>query len=196
MGAISNFRNRKIAQQNGNKKHLAEAPKSGNEALVLLAKLLGCEEQNAIDNAHKFMGRGARIIGFDPALKGADKTVMAKQGPGLIEVRAEFDGEELHYAANLVSDSASELSNQADSISNTADTLNAAANDATDSASDISDASHEVSSSAASIADATADISAAADEIKEVVSEVKKSPEALSSSPSKSETKPEKSSNK
>lgn len=195
MGAISNFRNRKINQQHGNKKHLA-ATKPKNEALALLAELFSCEESQAIEKAREAVKKNARIIGFDPALKGADKIVISKPGHDGIEVLAEFNGEKLHHVANLVSDSASELSEQADSISNTADTLNAAANDATDSASDISDASHEVSSSAASIADATADIAAAADEIKEVVSEVKKSPEALSSSPSKSETKPEKSSNK
>lgn len=171
MGAIADYRNRKISQVNVNKSAdipCMEAPTDVGPAMSILATLFGVNVECAIDTAQAFIDSGARVIGIDPALKGSEKTVISEVSNGVIDVIAECDIDELTHAASLASDSAT----------------------------DIADASYEVSNSAADIADATAEISAAADEIKEVISEVKKSPEVPLSSPSKSEMKPEKSLNK
>jgi len=198
-GAIANFKKRRQAVQAKSNQAGVEhddTPAPVNEALALLAYLLGCDESQAIDKAREAVKEKARFIEVNIDLAaGEDKTVIAEvttdDGGNITDIKTELaDG------ADSVTDAADSVIQAADSVSQATASVESAANDVSDSASDISDASHEVSNSAASIADATADIAAAADEMKEVVSEVKKSPAEPSSSPSKSETKPEKSSKK
>lgn len=196
-GAIANFKKRRqgvLAKSNQAGVEHDDTPAPVNEALALLAYLLGCDESQAIDKAREAVEQKARFIDFDPA-NGDDQTAIST-------ITTDEDGNisaieyELTDSADAVTDAADSVNQAADSVSQATASVESAANDVSDSASDISEASHEVSNSAAGIADATADIAAAADEMKEVVSEVKKSPAEPSSSPSKSETKQEKSSKK
>ncbi|MDR9767681.1 hypothetical protein RJP56_16590 [Shewanella baltica] len=83
MSAIANFKKRREAertQQNPTATETTATPAPENEALHLLAALLGCDVEEALEKAREAVEQKARFIkfkiGFDPA-KDADETAQA-----------------------------------------------------------------------------------------------------------------------
>lgn len=206
MSAIANFKKRceaekakasEKAKQATGKQEDTKAPE--NEALKLLAKLLGCEQSEAISKATEYAEINATIafltdeqlekvfpkpaednetiVGVDLA-QGKDSTAVVTATDGeLADIKTDLQG-----SADAVLDAASATSDTADKVEGAAEAIS-------DSATDISDASSELAYS-------VADIASAATDIKEAAKEIKKPSAAPKSSRSKKAAKPKKNSKK
>lgn len=131
MGAIADFKKRRAAEraQQANvktaKQQVSETKAPENEALALLAALLGCDVDQAIEQAKELVEKGAYIaglteeqlhevqhqIGVDLA-SGEDKTVIANIKGGQIESITEL----AKQTATDLEDTASQLAYTADDI--------------------------------------------------------------------------------
>ncbi|TMP73524.1 hypothetical protein [Pseudoalteromonas sp. S1608] len=189
MSAIANFKKRRLAEKDkgettGNAK-ISITPEK--EALILLSTLLNVTTENAIAEANKYVENNIRffeklqfddegkIIGFDPAAPGEDKTAVA-------EVTLDEKGNIENIDVSPVEDETDELNESINTASNAAGEIENAADKASDAASDL-----------AYQAD---DINAANSDLKETVEELKKPSAAQESSNSKSKTKQKNSSKK
>lgn len=139
MGAIADFKKRRAAEraQQANvktaKQQVSETKAPENEALALLAALLGCDVDQAIEQAKELVEKGAYIaglteeqlhevqhqIGVDLA-SGEDKTATdLEQSAGAVEGAADAvtgAAEQVGSAAADLEDTASQLAYTADSI--------------------------------------------------------------------------------
>ncbi|MGS0824843.1 hypothetical protein ACVBIO_03445 [Shewanella sp. 0m-8] len=186
MSAIANFQKRCAAQKAKQAHDCAEhkdvTAKPTNEALALLAKLLGCEEEQAIEKAREVVAQNTRFIEMqihvDPAA-GDDKSVTA-------EVTTDEDGA---ISDIKVIDINTELQQSADTVADAAQTVEQAADKVETAANDVSETSSDLAYSAESISEAASDI-------KEAASEIKKPSAELASSPGETNAKAKSSSKK
>jgi len=184
MGSIANFQKRRAAerakqgQQDSAKQAVQQAAEIApeNEALALLAALLGCEQSNAVAQAKKICedaeANGLSIvIGFDPA-EGTDQTAMATihgDGGNCAERINQATADQVADSANQVNDAAATVEDAAAQVSGAADQVSGAA-------SELEDTSGQLADTAQAIGDATA-------ELKEATAELKKPSAGRKSSP-------------
>jgi hypothetical protein len=170
MSAIANFKKRRAAekakQQNPSNQDVASTPAPENEALALLAYLLGCDESEAIEKAREAVEQKARFvgmtIGFDPS-SGDDKSVTA-------EVTRDDDGN-ITSITETIAEHAAEA---ADSVNHAADSVNHAAESVTGAADKVEQSAIAIDDSANDLAYSADSIANAANDIKEATAELKK----------------------
>ena len=180
MSAIANFKKRREAAKaqqipTANETTATLAPE--NEALHLLAYLLSCHVDSAIEQGRYAAKEKARyLIDIDPA-KDADETANAtvttdEQGniTSIIDHAAELED-----SAATVSDAAETAIDTADKVSESADKVSSAAGDLESAASSVDD-------SASNLAYTTDDLGQVAAELKEATAELKKPSAAPASS--------------
>lgn len=184
MSAIANFKKRcEAAKAKPAQSQAANTPAPANEALALLAALLGCEQSEALAKGRAAVEQKARFIEatvtFDSA-SGEDKTITS-------EVTTDEDG-------NI--DTITELQETADTVAIAADNASEAACTVTDAteqlesaASDLSDTSSDLAYNADDIASATADLKEATEELKKPSAAPKSSPGAKKGKAKKSSKK-------
>lgn len=176
MSAIANFKKRREAakaQQSPTANETTATPAPENEALHLLAYLLGCDVDSAIEQGRnaaeekeKFFEKMNRQ--FDLADE-SDKTAIATvttddQG----NINSIIDhAAELEDSAATVSDAAETAIDAADKVSESADKVSSAAGDLEYAASSVDD-------SASNLAYTTDDLGQVAAELKEATAELKK----------------------
>ncbi|PKG74811.1 hypothetical protein CXF86_11005 [Shewanella sp. GutCb] len=204
MSAIANFKKRRAADKakQASRKQFAETvAKTGInlvntltglaeeakevKALTLLAKLLGCEESEAIEKAHIAVEQKARFVEMHVDLAaGEDKSVMA-------EVTTDSEGQitDISEINTELSDSADSVNAAAENVELATDNVNQAAETIDTAASDVSEASSDLAYSADDIANVTADL-------KEATTELKKPSAAPKSSPGAKNDKAKSNSNK
>uniref|UniRef100_Q0HYT2 Methyl-accepting chemotaxis sensory transducer n=1 Tax=Shewanella sp. (strain MR-7) TaxID=60481 RepID=Q0HYT2_SHESR len=184
MSAIANFKARREAAKRAQSLPY-DAPENTNapenEALLLLAALLGCEVDQAIEKAREAVEKNIRIInvtlGFDTA-EGQDQTAQST-------VTTDDQGN----IASISGTHTLELEDSAASVSNAAETALDAADKVSDSADKVSTAASELESAASSVDDSASSLAYTADdlgdikdELKDVAAELKKPSEAPASS--------------
>lgn len=181
MSVITDFRKRREAakaKQHSSNQDAASAPAPENEALALLAYLLGCDESEAIAKAREAAEQKARFVAMNMDFSsGEDKSVIA-------DVKLDDDGN--ITAITELSDSVIDAT---DSVNNAADSVTDAAEKVDQSASNINDSASDLAYSADSIANAASDI-------KEATAELKKPSAAPESSHSSKAVKPKSNSKK
>ncbi|WP_108944099.1 hypothetical protein [Shewanella halifaxensis] len=165
MSAIANFKKRCDAEKaNAEKAQQAHdcaehdpIPAPVNEALALLAHLLGCEEQDAIAQAKEFAAMGCKVVSLEADLtdEQADKVAA-----GLSE-----DDKAASINADLEQTN-TELQHSADTVADAAQTVEQAADKVETAANDVSETSSDLAYSAESISEAASDIKEATEELK------------------------------
>ena len=184
MSAIANFRKRREAakaQQSPTANETTATPAPENEALELLAALLGCDVDQAIEQGREQVAKNAEFasrtgLQFDRA-EGKDQTAQAtvttdEQGniTSIIDHAAELED-----SAATVSDAAETAIDAADKVSESADKVSSAAGDLESAASSVDD-------SASNLAYTADDLGQVAAELKEATAELKKPSAAQESS--------------
>jgi methyl-accepting chemotaxis protein len=175
MSAIANFKKRraseKAKQQNPSNQYAVSTPAPENEALALLAYLLGCDESEAIAKAREAAEQKARFVVMNMDFSSSeDKTVIA-------DVKLDDDG-------NITA-----ISELSDSVNNATDSVNDAAESVNKAANDVSEASSDLAYTADDIGQVTS-------ELKEATAELKKPSAAPESSHSKKTAEPKNNSKK
>ena len=205
MSAIANFKKRREAakaQQSPTATETTATPAPENEALHLLAALLGCDVEEALEKAREAVEQKARFIkfkiSFDPA-KDADKTEQATvttddQGNiasiteyGPFDVSHDENGKiiisgGLEQTAAELEDSAATVSNAAETAIDAADKVSDSADKVSSAAGDLESAASSVDDSASNLAYTTDDLGQVAAELKEATAELKKPSAAQESS--------------
>ncbi|ABM25714.1 conserved hypothetical protein [Shewanella sp. W3-18-1] len=184
MSAIANFRKRREAakaQQSPTANETTATPAPENEALELLAALLGCDVDQAIEQGREQVEKNAEFasrtgLQFDRT-EGKDQTAQATvttddQGniTSIIEHAAELED-----SAATVTDAAETALDAADKVSESADKVSSAAGDLESAASSVDD-------SASNLAYTADDLGQVAAELKEATAELKKPSAAQESS--------------
>ncbi|MGI2181053.1 hypothetical protein ACRN9F_02190 [Shewanella oncorhynchi] len=176
MSAIANFKKRREAakaQKSPTATETTATPAPENEALHLLAYLLGCDVDSAIEQGRnaaeekeKFFEKMNRQFDLaDESDETANATVTTdEQGniTSIIEHAAELED-----SAATVSDAAETAIDAADKVSESADKVSSAAGDLQSAASSVDD-------SASNLAYTTDDLGQVAAELKEATAELKK----------------------
>lgn len=191
MSAIANFKKRREAakaQQSPTANETTATPAPENEALHLLAYLLGCDVDSAIEQGRnaaeekeKFFEKMNRQ--FDLADE-SDKTAIATvttddQGniASIIDHAAELED-----SAATVSDAAETALDAADKVSDSADKVSSAASELETVAANVDRAASAVDDSASSLAYTAEDLGDIKNELKDVAAELKKPSAAPASS--------------
>lgn len=206
MSAIANFKKRREAakaQQSPTANETTATPAPENEALHLLAYLLGCDVDSAIEQGRnaaeekeKFFEKMNRQFDLaDESDKTAQATVTTDEqgniasiteygpfdvshdenGKIIISGGLEQTAAELEDSAATVSDAAETAIDAADKVSESADKVSSAAGDLESAASSVDD-------SASNLAYTTDDLGQVAAELKEATAELKKPSAAQESS--------------
>lgn len=193
MSAIANFKKRREAQraqreQGAKRTSETDNKAPENEALTLLAKVLNCQPENAIDIAKGLIETAERdgfdfVIGLDvseaTAMLQADedgKTVIKEL------VGIDWGKADLEASASAVDDAAANVAGAADNVDAAADKVNEAASD--------------LEGTASQLADNADDISQATEDLKVATEELKKPSAARPSSHGKKAAAPKSSSKK
>lgn len=142
MSAIANFQKRRAAEKakHADQDTAANTPTPVNEALQLLAYLLGCEESEAIEKARVAVEQKARFIEMHIDLAaGEDTSVTA-------EVTTDSDGQitDISEINTELSDSADSVNQAAENVELATDNVNQAAKTIDSAASDVSEASSDL----------------------------------------------------
>ena len=198
MSAIADFKKRREAAKSAQSLP-ADAPENTkapeNEALLLLAALLGCEVDQAIEQGREQVAKNAEFasrtgLQFDRA-EGQDQTAQATvttddQGniASIIERAAELE------------DSAASVSNAAETALDAADKVSDSAEQISTAASDLESAASSVDDSASSLAYTAEDLGDIKNELKDVAAELKKPSAAPASSRGAKAAAPKRSSKK
>ncbi|MEN3159580.1 hypothetical protein ABC502_14465 [Alkalimonas sp. NCh-2] len=144
MSAIANFKKRREAQRAQREERNSEDAKTvapENEALTLLALLLCCDEDKAIELAREEVERKARFVMYDDKLQGDEKA------------------NETMATEQASDDAAAQAVDAADTVSSAADNVNAATADLEGTASQLADKADDISQ-------ATEDLKVATEELK------------------------------
>lgn len=205
MSAIADFKKRREAAKRAQSLP-ADAPENTkapeNEALLLLAALLGCNVDQAIEQGREQVAKNAEFasrtgLQFDRA-EGQDQTEQATvttddQGniASIIEHAAELED-----SAATVSNAAETALDAADKVSDSADKVSAAASDLESAAANVDRAAGAVDDSASSLAYTAEDLGDIKNELKEVSAELKKPSAAPASSRGAKAAAPKRSSKK
>ncbi|WP_413472358.1 hypothetical protein [Shewanella baltica] len=190
MSAIANFRKRREAakaQQSPTANETTATPAPENEALHLLAYLLCCDVEEALEKAREAVEKNIHFVnvtvGFSTA-EGQDKTPFATvttddQGniTSIIDHSAELED-----SAATVSDAAETALDAADKVSDSADKVSSAAGDLESAATNLENAAGAVDDSASSLAYTAEDLGDIKNELKDVAAELKKPSAAPASS--------------
>jgi hypothetical protein len=170
MSAIANFKKRREAakakQQNPSNQYAASTPAPENEALTLLAYLLGCDESEAIEQAKELVELGCEVIALKARL--TDK-----------------------QAQELFDKSSDDA--QADTLSHA---IEAPQKELTDAAESVNKAANDVSEASSDLAYTAEDIGQVTSDLKEATAELKKPSAAPESSHSKKTAEPKNNSKK
>ncbi|MFG0454931.1 hypothetical protein [Shewanella mangrovisoli] len=168
MSAIANFKARREAAKRAQSLP-ADAPENTkaqeNEALLLLAALLGCDVDQAIEQGREQVAKNAEFasrtgLQFDRA-EGQDQTAQAT-------VTTDEQG---NIASTI--EHAAELEDSAATVSNAAETALDAADKVSDSADQISTAASELETVASSVDDSASNLAYTADDLGQVAAELK-----------------------
>jgi uncharacterized phage infection (PIP) family protein YhgE len=180
MGAIADFKKRRAAEraQQANvaeaKEQVSETKAPENEALALLAALLGCDVDQAIEQAKELVEKGAYIaglteeqldavqqqIGFDPA-HGEDKAVIVNVKGGQIESVTELAKQtatDLEQSAGAVEGAADAVTGAAEQVGSAAEQVGSAAADLEDTASQLAYTADDIGQATAELKEATAEL--------------------------------------
>lgn len=175
MSAIANFKKRREAQraqQGSTTTQQAATPAPANEALTLLAILLGCQPEFAIDEAKALIETAERngfsfVIGFDLA-DGKDETAFIQvDEAALAEVLAtEKTLNQTAEPSDTATPTANELTQSAANVEDAAANVNAAAETVNTATGDLEDTASQLAYSAEDIGQATAELKEATEELK------------------------------
>ncbi|MGI2146262.1 hypothetical protein [Shewanella frigidimarina] len=201
MSAIANFKKRREAakaKQHSSNQDAASTPAPENEALVLLAALLGCEQSKAIDKAKYFVKYFVET-GREPALKIAFLTdEELKRAFPMVSVDPS-NGDEKTVITQVTTDddgNITAITELSDSVNSATDSVNDAADSVTDAAEKIDQSASNIDDSASDLAYSADSIANAASDIKEATAELKKPSAVPKSSHSKKAAEPKKNSKK
>lgn len=183
MGAIADFKKRRAAEraQQANvktaKQQVSETKAPENEALALLAALLGCDVDQAIEQAKQLVEKGAYIAGLDEQqldavqqqigvdlASGEDKSVIAKLS----------DDGHIESVTELAKQTATDLEQSADAVTGAADAVTGAAEQVGSAAEQVGSAAADLEDTASQLAYTADDIGQATAELKEATAELKK----------------------
>lgn len=161
MGAIANYQKRRAAERalKANvaeaKEQVSETKAPENEALALLAALLGCDVDQAIEQAKELVEKGAYIAGLTEEQLDA---VQQQSGVdlGLSEAKTATDLEQ----------SAGAVEGAADAVTGAAEQVGSAAEQVGSAAADLEDTASQLAYTADSIGQATAELQQATAELK------------------------------
>lgn len=181
MSAIANFRKRREAakaQQSPTANETTATPAPENEALHLLAYLLCCDVEEALEKAREAVEKNIHFVnvtvGFSTA-EGQDKTPFATvttddQGniTSIIDHSAELED-----SAATVSDAAETALDAADKVSDSADKVSSAAGDLESAATNLENAAGAVDDSASSLAYTAEDLAYTAEDLGDIKNELK-----------------------
>lgn len=182
MGAIADFKKRRAAEraQQANvktaKQQVSETKAPENEALALLAALLGCNVDEAIEQAKELVEKGAYIAGlteeqldevhmqisFDPAKDEFKGVATSLKAEGQIESVTE-----------LAKQTATDLEQIAGAVEGAADAVTGAASDLEDAAANVTGAAEQVGNAAADLEDTASQLAYTADDIGQATAELK-----------------------
>ncbi|MEZ9198572.1 hypothetical protein [Shewanella sp. 10N.286.54.B9] len=172
MSAIANFKKRRAAENKAVQGTASITVTHANEALTLLAKLLGCDESEAIEQGRVAVEQKARFVEVHVDLAaGEDKSVTAA-------VTTDSDGQ-----VTDISEINTELSDSADSVNQAAENVELATDNVNQAAITIDSAASDVSEASCDLAYSADDIASAAADIKEATTELKKPSAGQKSSP-------------
>lgn len=157
-------------------------------ALELLAALLGCDIDQAIEQGREQVAKNAEFasrtgLQFDRA-EGKDQTAQATvttDDQGNISSITDHSAE-LEDSAATVSDAAETALDAADKVSDSADKVSSAAGDLKSAATNLENAAGAVDDSASSLAYTAEDLGDIKNELKDVAAELKKPSAAPASS--------------
>lgn len=198
MSAIADFKKRRQAQRALENNTAGDAtaekfqPAPENEALTLLAALLGCDVQEAIEKGRQAVTDGIRwrTIKFDLA-SGDDETVTAN-----VQTSATGEIEKITVNETQNDTVKADLERAASDLESSASTVEGAADAVTGAAEQISSAAGGLEYTANQLAYSAEDIGEATAQLKEATAELKKPSEAPESSPGKKAAARKRSSNK
>ena len=184
MSAIANFKKRREAakaQQSPTANETTATPAPENEALHLLAYLLGCDVDSAIEQGRnaaeekeKFFEKMNRQFDLaDESDKTAQATVTTDEQGNIASI--------IDHAAEL-EDSAATVSNAAETALDAADKVGESADKVSSAAGDLESAASSVDDSASNLAYTADDLGQVAAELKEATAELKKPSAAQESS--------------
>ena len=180
MGAIADFKKRRAAERaqqanvTSTKKQVSETKAPENEALALLAALLGCDVDQAIEQAKELVEKGAYIAGLDEQqldavqqqigvdlASGEDKTVIANVKGGQIESITELAKQtatDLEQSAGAVEGAADAVTGAAEQVGSAAEQVGSAAADLEDTASQLAYTADDIGQATAELKEATAEL--------------------------------------
>lgn len=176
MSAIANFKKRREAakaQQSPTANETTATPAPENEALHLLAYLLGCDVDSAIEQGRnaaeekeKFFEKMNRQFDLaDESDQTAQATVTTDEQGNITSI--------IEHAAEL-EDSAATVSNAAETALDAADKVSDSADKVSSAAGDLESAASSVDDSASNLAYTADDLGQVAAELKEATAELKK----------------------
>nr|WP_320126304.1 hypothetical protein [uncultured Shewanella sp.] len=191
MSAIANFKKRREAekaQQSPTATETTATPAPENEALQLLAALLGCEVDQAIEKAREAVEKNIHFvnvtIGFDTA-EGQDRNAHATvttDDQGNIASVTEYGPFDVSHDENGKIIISGGLEQTAAELEDSAATVSESADKVSNAAGDLDDAVSSVDQSASNLAYTTDDLGQVAAELKEATAELKKPSAAPASS--------------
>ncbi len=185
MGAIANFKKRRAAEraQQANVKtaqqQVSETKAPENEALTLLAALLGCDVDQAIEQAKELVEKGAYIAGL------TEEQLDEVQH----QIGVDLASDEDKSVEVTLNQTATDLEQSAATVEGAAEAVTGAAEQVESAAASVEDTANQLAYTAEDIGNATA-------ELKEATAELKKPSEEQESSPGKTADKPKSSSKK
>jgi methyl-accepting chemotaxis protein len=185
MSAIADFKKRRQAQR-ALQNNVAETEKkvdaekaTENEALTLLAELLRCDVQEALEKGREAISDGFYVVKMNIDLaSGDDKTVTAEvqtSATGEIEKITVAEPQNDTVTADLER-AASDLESSASTVEGAADTVTGAAEQISSTAGDLEDTASQLAYSAEDIGQVTAELKEATAELKKPSAEPKSSP--------------------
>ncbi|WP_348731874.1 hypothetical protein [Rheinheimera texasensis] len=182
MSAIADFKKRRQAQRelqnNTAGDASAETPVPENEALQLLAALLGCDAQEALEEGRQAIIDGFYVVKMNVDLaSGDDKTVTA-----YVQISASGEIEKITVAEPQNDTVTADLERAATDIESSASTVEGAADAVSGAADQISSAAGGLEDTANQLAYSAEDIGQVTAELKEATAELKKPLEAPKSS--------------
>lgn len=183
MSAIADFKKRCEAAKRA-QSQAADSPENtqapGNEALLLLAALLGCDVDQAIEKAREAVEQKARFIEFKIDFYTAEGQDQSAQATVTTDDQSNI-ASIIEHAAEL-EDSAANVSTAAETALDAADKVSDSADKVSTAASDLESAASSVDDSASSLAYTAEDLGDIKNELKDVAAELKKPSAAQESS--------------
>ena len=169
MSAIADFKKRRQAQRElqnnttGDASAEKTAPVPENEALQLLAALLGCDVGEAIDLAKQLIEQGAYIAGLtEEQLAAVEEQAAADENIGDETEKAEPQNDtvtaDLELAATVLESSASTVEGAAETVTGAAEQISSAAGGLEDTASQLAYSAEDIGQATAELREATAEL--------------------------------------